>query len=328
MSRQQSLYFDFARSGQRITPVWWAIPIAILIFFAGQMIGGIVFGIAYVSNMVVQQGIEDPSELDPEALQFDMASFSSVTQGGLLISTFILVALFVFIWIAIYEKRSIVSLGFHSFGGGLLKFIRGGIFGFVSMAVIAYGMQAAGYAENTGISTPPSWLMVWPILILMLGWIVQGSTEEILARGLLFQSIGARHGLIIGVLVSTIIFTVGHGMNSNPSALFFANLALYSVFACLYALREGSLWGICGHHAMWNFAQGNIFGFAVSGERFGADQLMQFSSTGPTLITGGATGPEGGLVTTVILGVSMLILLMISPAKALYDKRPAPATDT
>jgi len=49
----------------------------------------------------------------------------------------------------------------------------------------------------------------------------------------------------------------------TPTAL--ANLALYGLFAALYALREGGIWGISAQHTAWNWAQGNIFGLQVSG---------------------------------------------------------------
>ncbi len=322
------LFFDLAKTGKRVSPVWWAVLVAIVATLVGQATGGTLYIVAYFVLLASSGDLNVGREPDEDAILEMIASFNSAEQGLFLISSFVFIACIIFLWTVIYERRSIVSMGFHSLSGGLFKFVRGGIFGLVSMAVAAYGMEALGYAAGSGITTPNSWLMVWPLGLLMLGWIVQGSSEEIVARGLLFQSVGARHGLIVALIVSSTMFTLAHSMNANLSLLFFVNLALYSLFACFYALREASLWGICGHHAMWNFAQGNLFGFAVSGEQFGADKLMQFTETGPDLITGGATGPEGGLVTTVILGVSMAVLLMIKPSKVLYDRRPAqPSTN-
>ena len=313
-----TLYFDLARIGKYLTPIWWAVPFAIFATIAGQIVG------AFILVGAFSGGSADSPETGGEpAVGFDMASLDSTAQGILLMSLFFAAALLVFLWVRLVERRTIASLGFHGLGSGLFKFARGSAFALISMAAIAFGLQAFGYAEAAPAQVPASWLLVWPLLILLAGWVVQGSTEEIVARGLLFQSVGARHGLIVGLIVSSALFSLAHGMNSNPSALFFFNLILYSLFACFYALREASLWGICGHHAIWNFAQGNLFGFAVSGEQFGADRLMQFTETGPDVVTGGATGPEGGLVTTVVLGVSMAVLLLIKPAKDLYAKVPS-----
>ena len=326
MSQKQHLFFEFARTGKRLTAAWFAVPIGLISTVAGQIVGGIGIGILVVMAMFGNGGTDDPEAAAAEVeASLDLASLSSVEQGLFLIGFFFFAAIAIFLWVRLFEKRSIASMGFHGLGSGLFKFARGGLFAFLSMAAMAFGMQAIGYAEGSPAEVPTSWMLVWPLLILMLGWIVQGSTEEIVTRGLLFQSVGARHGLIVAVIISAAVFTLLHGMNDNPSAVFFINLALYSVFACFYALREASLWGICGHHAMWNFTQGNLFGFAVSGSQFGEDRLMQFSETGPDLITGGATGPEGGLVTTIILAISMVVLLLIKPSKDLYDKVPAPS---
>ena len=50
-----------------------------------------------------------------------------------------------------------------------------------------------------------------------------------------------------------------------------------------------------GFHIAWNFFQGGVFGFPVSG----GDQqvaLLTVDDRGPALWTGGAYGPEGGLL--------------------------------
>ena len=55
---------------------------------------------------------------------------------------------------------------------------------------------------------------------------------------------------------------------------------------------------------MWNYAQGPLFGFPVSGLGFGT--IMKTTVTGPALWTGGAFGPEGGLLVTLALVVTGL----------------------
>jgi uncharacterized protein len=50
-----------------------------------------------------------------------------------------------------------------------------------------------------------------------------------------------------------------------------------------------------GLHIAWNFCEGNIFGFAVSGTNAGPS-LLVIQQAGPTLFTGGLFGPEAGLV--------------------------------
>lgn len=314
--RGPHIFFAMAKTGKRVTAAWWGVPLAILILILGQTIGGIVFFGLMAAGLVGADG--------PGLDQFDlmMQTMSSADQGIFLLTTFVFIALLTFLWVKVFEGRTIVSMGFSLSRKGLMQFLRGSGLALLVMTLIAFGMEAGGIAEREAAQIPQSWLAVWPLLLLLIGWIVQGSTEEILDRGLLFQSAGARHGLIAAIIISSTFFSVMHGLNSNPSLLFFINLALYAVFVCFYALREASLWGVCGYHAIWNFAQGNLYGFAVSGEQFGSDRLFSFVETGPDFITGGATGPEGGLVTTIALIVSTVVFLVTRPdpqAKALAD---------
>ena len=67
----------------------------------------------------------------------------------------------------------------------------------------------------------------------------------------------------------------------------------------MYALafvRTGRIWMPIGLHAAWNFTQGSIFGFPVSGATDWSEGLVRQAEVGSDLITGGAFGPEGGLV--------------------------------
>lgn len=287
------------------------ILFAIVVTLIGQILGGIAFVSLMAAGLVPGQSFDFA---DP---QFDTATFGPIAQGLLLFSGFIFTAIIVIIWVTLIEKRSLASFGLGNPLKGIGLFLRGGLLALVAMAIIAFGLTGAGMAEMSPVSVPASWTAVIPLLVLILGWSVQGSTEELVTRGVLFQSIGIRYGLIAALITSSLFFSVMHGMNPNTTPLFFINLIFYSLFVCFYCLREASLWGVCGYHAIWNFAQGDIFGFAVSGMQLGSDKLMTVTPTGPELFTGGATGPEGGLATTIVLVLSGLaVLVLVKPGKA------------
>jgi hypothetical protein len=77
------------------------------------------------------------------------------------------------------------------------------------------------------------------------------------------------------------------------------NIALIGLFLALYALREGSLWGVVALHAGLNWAQTNLFGLSASGHTVGAT-LMHVQLTGSDLITGGAFGIENSSAMTFV----------------------------
>ena len=80
-------------------------------------------------------------------------------------------------------------------------------------------------------------------------------------------------------------------------------------------MKRGSIWAVGAIHAAWNFVQGNIFGFNVSGNpKFDTILEAQTSNFG-AILSGGDFGPEGGLGVTVILLIALLFALIIPTKK-------------
>jgi uncharacterized protein len=208
-------------------------------------------------------------------------------------------------WIRWVERRPFASLGFER-ESALFRYVRGFAWG-VGMFSMNIAISAAlGYLARTPQSLGPA--IIAGALLALLGWLVQGAAEEILFRGWVLPVIGARYRPWVGVLVSSILFAVLHLANPGIGPVAVLNLFLFGVFAALYALHEQSLWGIIGWHAAWNWVQGNVFGMEVSGTNGTAPSLLALSETGPDLLTGGAFGPEGGLIETGLLICSIIWL--------------------
>jgi membrane protease YdiL (CAAX protease family) len=116
----------------------------------------------------------------------------------------------------------------------------------------------------------------------------------------------------IGVIFSALFFSALHLLNPNITLISVLNLFLFGLFAALYALWEGGLWGVFAIHSIWNWAQGNVFGLSVSGLYLQSSVLFNLTETGPDWITGGYFGPEGGIIVTLILLCAMTILIAFS----------------
>jgi hypothetical protein len=63
-----------------------------------------------------------------------------------------------------------------------------------------------------------------------------------------------------------------------------------------------------GMHAGWNFFQGPIFGFSVSG--LTTESLLHHSLTGKTWITGGEFGPEAGIAVVPVICLGLLAMYL------------------
>lgn len=120
--------------------------------------------------------------------------------------------------------------------------------------------------------------------------------EEFIMRSLLLSglilALRGRAALAIGV--SAALFGMSHLSNPNASSLAILGNALGGVVYGVAFVRSGGIWLPLGLHLSWNFVQGPILGFTVSGMDHGGFQTI--TTTGPDWLTGGAYGPEAGLV--------------------------------
>lgn len=120
--------------------------------------------------------------------------------------------------------------------------------------------------------------------------------EEIIFRGIIFRMIAERWNMAAALIVSSLLFGALH--IANPDASLWSSVAI-SIEAGLllgaaYAF-SGNLWFPIGIHWAWNFMEGNIFGFDVSGSAEEYSLLIP-SVSGPDILTGGAFGPEASII--------------------------------
>jgi len=232
-------------------------------------------------------------------------------------AAFGLTAILVLLWAQLFERRGPSALGLNA--SGPARFVRGYLIGLAFlMAVVGVIWAAGGYVvEGSGaFGSAPVGAALLPIGVLMLGFIIQGSTEELLFRGWLMQLIASRHGLWIAVIGNSALFALAHAGNIEPSKELYvglANIVLFGLFISLYAVREGSLWGVCGWHAAWNWLLGLGFGLEVSGQVIDTVPLITDLSAAPGAawwLTGAAFGPEASLVTTAVLLGGTLVLIV------------------
>ncbi|MDP1528354.1 MAG: type II CAAX endopeptidase family protein [Rhodoferax sp.] len=230
-------------------------------------------------------------------------------------AAFGLSAILVLLWARLFERRGPSALGLNA--QGPKRFVRGYLVGLAFLlAVVGVIWASGGYVvEGAGaFGSAAVGAALLPIGVLMLGFIIQGSTEEILFRGWLMQLIASRHGLWIAVIANSVLFALAHAGNIEPSkelVVGLANIVLFGLFISLYAVREGSLWGVCGWHAAWNWLLGLGFGLEVSGQVVEVTPLITDLAAAPNAVwwlTGGAFGPEASVVTTAVLLIGTVVL--------------------
>jgi membrane protease YdiL (CAAX protease family) len=162
------------------------------------------------------------------------------------------------------------------------------------------------HIESFALSTVAGGAVVSLTLAALVQFLLAAYQEELLSRGYHLQNLSDAFGKVWGVVVSSLIFGLLH--LANPSAGWASTLGIFVAGAFLaYAyLRTRRLWLSIGLHAGWNFFEGTVFGFQVSGLDF--FRLIRISVSGPELWTGGAFGPEAGLIIlpAIVLGTVLV----------------------
>ena len=252
------------------------------------------------------------TELPMEAAGLIDASGNPAGTNGLLaflLLPFALTGLLLLGWVRFVERRPLATIGLSSAGAPHI-FVLGLAIGAATIfAVVAAGWGAGAYdATDYGPALTSSTAM-GGIALLLLAFVVQSGVEEILFRGWLLSVVARKFNTLAGVVLTSIVFAFLHFSPGQPW-LVTINILLFSVFACCWALRAGSIWGVMGWHAGWNWLLATGFKLPVTGLDAGVPALLvTLRPTGPVWLTGGAQGPEGSIFCTAFFLTGIAVIL-------------------
>lgn len=168
----------------------------------------------------------------------------------------------------------------------------------------------------------------------MIGFMAAAAvTEELLFRGVLFRIAEERVGTWIAMVGTGLLFGMVHLFNEHATVWGGLAVAIEAggMLTAVY-IATRSLWLPIGLHFGWNFAAAGIFSSEVSGNA-ATSGLLQTSTSGSTLVTGGSFGPEGSLYSVVFCVLVTLAFLWLArrrgqivPRRGRADRNAAPAT--
>ena len=210
-----------------------------------------------------------------------------------------------------FEKRSTATMGiwrdgaFREYGFGL-------VLGFALVfAVVGVGSAAKGFRLGAFSLIGQS----VPIFLAVFGaYIVEGLAMELLFRGYLTTSLGARMPVAFAIGSSTLIQAMLGTSVSSLTTLGMVNGALLSILLCVYMIKRGNLWGVCAVHAAWNIGINLLFSFTEEGAPLGICLFPIYTSPSQSLLTGAEYGPEASICATVALLAALAVVLALKPA--------------
>lgn len=202
-----------------------------------------------------------------------------------------------FVAVGIPFNRSMVrELGQGLLFGGLMM---SGIFAIESAAGIVHlEYRVLSFGEQAGIFANAAFL-----------YIVVGYGEEFLFRGYLFQSFVEGTNKWIATIAVSLLFAIAHAKNPNASTFGLINVGLAGVWLAIGYFKTRALWLSIGMHISWNFAQGFVYGYPVSGTTSDKEQIVHAVVNGPVWLTGGTFGPEGGALATGMLVIGSALIM-------------------
>ena len=217
-----------------------------------------------------------------------------------------MVSLVVLFLHCIIDRRPLSELGLCSFNK-LRKFSK--IIILWTVIVFTLGLIICILSGSANISAVQ---LHWKDLSLSLIMFIFGAFyEEILIRGYLLTRL-YRSGLNIWIslIITSLIFSALHLANPDMSICSAVNLFLGGFFDGCIFLLTGSLWTAVISHCAWNWLQGSIFGFNVSGGEF-YQSLITLEYPSYNLINGGLFGFEGSIICTILLLPSVFVLMKL-----------------
>ena len=229
------------------------------------------------------------------------------------------------VWLAgrLIDRRPFSRFGLRIDGCWWLDFGFGLTLGALLMAGIFFTELSASWISVTGTfeATKGGHSFFPAILAPLVLFVCVGIYEELISRGyqlqnmaegLNFSGVGPRGAVVLAWVLSSLLFGLLHLQNPNASTISTINITFAGLLLGVGYVLTGSLAIPIGLHISWNFFQGNVFGFPVSGiEPLGAT-FLTIEQGGPPLFTGGIFGPEAGLldIAATIVG-SLLIWLWV-----------------
>ena len=266
---------------------------------------GIVFGVLFLLIFVIQFGFTSvmiaTGNLDQAtgmATPFAYQIAALLSGSMMFIQSAVMIVMPILLWTRRLKKEK-SALGLPPLSKHGRAMIQGLAIGAGSMTLTFLLLLVTDSAQVL------TWvLQLSPSLLLMLIlYILVGYSEEIICRGYIQGVMRQTRNPWLIILVPSLVFSLLHSANQGIGLIPYLNIFLIGLFLSLITLTSGNLYPAIGFHIFWNFFQGPIYGFSVSGGQ--ENGLLTTYMKGNSLLNGGAFGPEGGLIVTAV------ILLMI-----------------
>lgn len=218
--------------------------------------------------------------------------------------TLMLIGIFLSAWI-VWHFRGVSLAGL----GRSLAIRKKDLLSGISLAIVLYAVGfgvslLAGAIEIAGVVFNPSSLLISFVFFLLVA-----ITEEFALRGFVLERM-LQGGVnkFWALFLSATLFSLVHIANPNFDFLSFINILLAGILLGSSYIYTRNLCFPIALHWFWNWIQGPVLGYEVSGNKF-CDGLLTLYLPETNLINGGAFGFEGSILCTVLMVAGTGVIL-------------------
>ncbi len=244
----------------------------------------------------------------------------ALTDGLYFIGSPLAIVLSVMLAGRFFDKRPFSGFGLHLSARWWKQFWFGMALGAVLMCGIFLVEYLLGYVTITDTFYVADSSRSFAVAILepLLLFLAVGFYEELLfrgyylrniAEGFTFGRISAKAAVIIAVLITSGFFGFAHGANPNADNISTINITMAGILLAAGLVFLDELAIPIGLHISWNFFQGNVFGFPVSGTSLIGGTFIRIEQGGPTWLTGSRFGPESGLLAVIAMLFGLMAII-------------------
>lgn len=203
-----------------------------------------------------------------------------------------------------FRKLPFSGLGLSLKGWGR-SLLNGALF-VVFLYVVGFGLSLLlGAVEVAGVLFSPI-----SLLSSLLLYFLVAVTEEVIGRGfILGRMLDGGVNKFVALLISAVLFSLMHLFNPSFAFVPFLNIMLAGCFLGASYIYTRNLCFPIALHWFWNWIQGSVLGYKVSGNEFSNENLLILHFPEENLINGGTFGFEGSILCSLLLVLGTVIIL-------------------
>ncbi len=197
-------------------------------------------------------------------------------------------------------------------------FLKGTMFGIAIMGICVGLLSLMGYVSFT-----VGKISVSLVFFYVAYFFVVALFEELLFRTYALFIFAETYPVTLTIIINGLLFGLIHLLNPGFTWLAMLNVSLAGVLFSMFTLYYRNLSWAVGIHLGWNYAQGIIFGFNVSGTS--TPSILKTRPIANGYLSGGEFGVEGSLICTIILLLIISYFMMRFKMKSTTINKKGPS---